>query len=406
VDSTATLPRTASLVSRNLVPVAGVLLLGWSAPDLLVVYYLDTVLGFAVVVLLVARHVTGLGAPNERGRPLDGPLDWARGVAGALLGAALIGLPLGVPLFIMLAQFDWSVADALADRTFVTALALQAAGSAYGCVQAHRDLLARSDDEHVLKHRAAFVVGRWMVVLVAAMTGLTALFGPRFGGALVVLAYAGATVYFELYPRRALEWLNPREAQDAPVPPQRTGKRRRGSARRLRSGTGEASPDRAQDVLARDHADQLLVVDHDEAPVRRVAQEHPGDVVHVHRRGHGRELGGHEVADRPSGPLAAAAFGEQPQAAVLGEHPDDATALVDHRGVGDALVDQSPHGRQDVVVAGQRVRVAVHVRADGRLRLGLHEGILLRVAPLVSPSFGKTPACRPNRSSPVTCRLR
>ena len=227
MDSTVTLPRIASLVSRNLVPVVGVLLLGWSAPDLLVLYYLDTVLGFAVVVLLIARHVTGLGKPGERAKPLQGPLDWVRGAAGSLLGAVLIGLPLGVPLFIMLAQFDWSIATALADRAFVTGLAVQAAGSVYGCVQAHRDLLARDDDEHVLKHRAAFVVGRWMVVLVAAMTGLADLFGPRFGGALVLLAYAGASVYFELYPERALQWLNPREARTGRAQSKQTRGQRR-----------------------------------------------------------------------------------------------------------------------------------------------------------------------------------
>jgi type IV secretory pathway VirB2 component (pilin) len=151
MDSTVTLPRIASLVSRNLVPVAGVLLLGWSAPDLLVLYYLDTILGLAVVVLLIARHVTGLGKPGERAKPLQGPLDWVRG--------------------------------------------------------------------------AAFVVGRWMVVVVVAMTGFAALFGPRFGGALVVLAYAGASVYFELYPERALQWLNPREARAGTAHPKQSSSR-------------------------------------------------------------------------------------------------------------------------------------------------------------------------------------
>jgi len=228
MDTTVTLPRIASLVSRNLVPVAGVLLLGWSAPDLLILYYLDTILGLAVVVLLIARHVTGLGKPGEQGKPMKGPRDWVRAAAGALLGAVLIGLPLGVPLFIMLAQFDWSLGTALADRAFLTGLAMQAAGSIYGCVQAHRDLLARDDDEHVLKHRAAFVVGRWMVVLVVAMTGLAALFGPRFGGALVVLAYACATVYFELHPERALQWLNPREARAGNAQAKRGSDKRRG----------------------------------------------------------------------------------------------------------------------------------------------------------------------------------
>jgi hypothetical protein len=182
-----------------------------------------------VVVLLVARHVTGMGKPSEPGRQLDGPLDWIRTGLGALLGALLICLPLGVPLFILLAEFDWSVSAALADRSFGTGLALQVAGSAAACVQAHRDLLARDDDERMLKHRAAFIVARWMVVIFAAMTGLFGLLGPWIGGALMVLVYAGATVYFELLPDRALLWLHPKEARaDAARDATRNGKAVRG----------------------------------------------------------------------------------------------------------------------------------------------------------------------------------
>lgn len=202
-----------SLVTRNLVPVVGVLLLGWSAPNLLVLYYLDTMLAFAVVVLLVARHVTGLGKPGGPGRPLTGALDWLRAGAGSLLAAALICIPLGVPLFMVLADFGWSPAVAFADRSFLIGLALQVAGSISGCVQAHRELLARTDDEHVLKHRAAFIVARWLVVIFGAMTGVVGLLGPWFGGALIVLVYAGSTTYFELLPERALQWLNPKEAR-------------------------------------------------------------------------------------------------------------------------------------------------------------------------------------------------
>ena len=206
-------PAIASLISRNLVPVAGVLFLGWSAPNLLLLYYIDTILEFAVVVLLIARHVTGMGKPEESGRPMTWPGDWLRTGLGALLGALLICLPLGVPLFILLAEFDWSVSSALADRSFVLGIWLQLVGSAAGCVQAHRDLLARDDDERVLKRRVAFLVARWMVVVVAAFTGLAAILGPWIGGALMVLVYAGATVYFEVLPDRALQWLNPKEAR-------------------------------------------------------------------------------------------------------------------------------------------------------------------------------------------------
>jgi len=206
-------PAIASVVARNLVPVAGVLFLGWSAANLLVLYYIDTVVAFAVVVLLVVRHVTGMGKPDEPARALAGPLDWIRAGFGSLLGAVLICLPLGVPVFILLAQFGWSPAAALADRSFVIGLAMQVTGSAAGCVHTHRELLARDDDERVLKHRAAFIVARWVVVIVAATTGLVGLLGPWIGGALMVLVYAGATVYFELLPDRALALLNPKEAR-------------------------------------------------------------------------------------------------------------------------------------------------------------------------------------------------
>jgi hypothetical protein len=213
METLATPANVASLIARNLVPAVGVLLLGWSAGNLLVLYYLDTILSFAVVVLLVARHVTGLGKPGERGRPLQGPLDWIKASLGSLLAAVLICLPLGVPLVWTLAAFDWSLSTALVDRSFLTGLALQFGGSVYGGIQAHRDLLARTDDERVLKHRAAFIIARWLVVLAVAFTGFIGFLGPWIGGTLIVLVYAGATVYFELFPDRALAWLNPKEAR-------------------------------------------------------------------------------------------------------------------------------------------------------------------------------------------------
>jgi len=213
MDSLATPASIASLIARNLVPAAGVSFLGWSAGNLLGLYYLDTILSFAVVVLVVARHVTGLGKPGVRGRPLQGPLDWIKASFGSLLAAVLICLPLCVPLVWTLAAFDWSISAALVDRSFLTGLALQAGGSIYGGLQAHRDLLARTDDERVLKHRAAFIVARWLVVLAVAFTGFIGFLGPWIGGTLIVLVYAGATVYFELFPDRALAWLNPKEAR-------------------------------------------------------------------------------------------------------------------------------------------------------------------------------------------------
>lgn len=203
----------ASLVSRNLVPVCGALFLGWSAPDLLVLYYIDTFLAFAAVLVLIGRHVTGLGKAGGPTRPIDGAGDWLKMTAGALFASFFIGLPLGAPLFILLAEFDWSPGAAFARDSFVIGLLMQVGTTLTVFRQAHQELLQRTDDERVLKHRAAFIVARWVITLLASMFGVAGVLGPRLSGAAVLLAYAGASVYFEMFPGSALAWLNPKEAQ-------------------------------------------------------------------------------------------------------------------------------------------------------------------------------------------------
>jgi hypothetical protein len=198
-----------SIVCRNLVPVAGVLLLGWSAPNLLALYYVDTLFALAALLLLVMAHVTGF---DGRGAARVSAGLWARGAAGAVLGALVIGVALGVPLFMVLAEYRWSPTAALVDSGFATGLAIQAMVSAWQFVQAHRELDVRTDDVRVLKRRTGFLFARWMALLIAAMTGLPGVLGPRIGGFLLVAVYAGASVYFERFPDRGLAWLNPKAA--------------------------------------------------------------------------------------------------------------------------------------------------------------------------------------------------
>ena len=83
MDTVATPLQVASLIARNLVPVAGLVFLDWSAPDLLVLYFVDTVLSIASLLLLVAVYLTGIG-PVKRTRPFGGGMDWVR--VAALVG--------------------------------------------------------------------------------------------------------------------------------------------------------------------------------------------------------------------------------------------------------------------------------------------------------------------------------
>ena len=61
MDTLRTPAALASLIAANLAPLVGILLLGWSPLSILVLYFVDTIFGLVVVVLLVMmRRRVGL----------------------------------------------------------------------------------------------------------------------------------------------------------------------------------------------------------------------------------------------------------------------------------------------------------------------------------------------------------
>lgn len=202
-----------SLVTRNLVPLGGALFLGWSVTGLLVLYFIDTLLAIAALLWLVMAHITGMG--EGKGMPSRW-LDWINLALGALFGAALFALPLGIPLYILLEQVGTGYAALLADPAFRTGLGFQMLASLQMLLGAHRELKQRDDDDAYLKRRVQFVIGRWVVVIMAAMTGFPGLLGPYLGGLILLLVYAVASVYMELFPERVEAWLTPRKAVSSP----------------------------------------------------------------------------------------------------------------------------------------------------------------------------------------------
>ena len=188
----------ASLVAANVTPLAGIVLFGWSPASLLILYYVDTFLGLGAVVLLVMAHVTG----NDHGRPFSGWKDWAKACSALVFFGAIMALPMFFPIFIVVGDGP-EIEALLTDRTFVYAILAQVAMSGLAVVRQHRMLKARDDDDRILAGRFLFLVARWMVMFVAIATGFIALLGPKIGGAILVAIYAGASVYFELFPERA-----------------------------------------------------------------------------------------------------------------------------------------------------------------------------------------------------------
>ncbi len=198
----------ASLVAVNVTPLVGIAVLGWSPAAVLISYYVDTFLGFGALVLLVMIHVTG----DDNDRPISGWKDWTKTAIGLGFLGSIMAFPLAVPLWITLGE-DPATWALFSNRAFLGALAVQAAMSVLAAVQLHRDLATRSDDDRVLAGRMLFLTARWITIFIAMVTGLVPLLGPRVGGFILIAIYAGASVYFELFPERVARFIRGKDAK-------------------------------------------------------------------------------------------------------------------------------------------------------------------------------------------------
>lgn len=191
------------LVSRNLVPVVGVLFLGWSAPQQLILYLLDTLLGMGVVFALMFQILFPI--ENEDGAAAR--INAAGGVLGySVLLAAFMTIPLSVPLIFVLGPAGFQPAELLTQNLLI-ALAIHAMLALLTFVALFREMRAVRSPGPDLKRQFGWIVMRWAVVILIIYTGVPMLLG-RFGGLLVVIAYAGFGVVADLSPRtvaRALQ---------------------------------------------------------------------------------------------------------------------------------------------------------------------------------------------------------
>lgn len=198
------------LIAANIAPIAGMVFLGWSPPMLVALYALDTAFALYAMAWLVIEHVTEAKSP-ERGLARALKFSGAALVVGTLLAAVLIG-----PMLFMYAESDFLRSRPWADRGFQGALAAQAAGSIYALWRTHRLLDERTDDDAFLKREFQFIVARWVVVLGVVFFGVASFLGETLGSALIVVVYAGATVWFTLFPDRANRMFFPDAKKEPP----------------------------------------------------------------------------------------------------------------------------------------------------------------------------------------------
>ena len=92
------------IVARNLVPVAGILALDWSASTVLLLYFVDTMLSIGVIFAGLMSWL-GRGSVEDRwASRLNAEVGY---VAGAAFLVAFISVPLGMPLVFVGALAGW-----------------------------------------------------------------------------------------------------------------------------------------------------------------------------------------------------------------------------------------------------------------------------------------------------------
>lgn len=197
----------AQVIARNIVPLAGVLFLGWNAQNVMVLYFVDTLLSFVVLFAGVARMV----APPITDDGWAARLNTEVGMIGAGVFCMLaIAFPLGLPLFFMVGgDVDWK---ALLEPDFTAALVWQVIAAGWAYVEMWRALQHATAEQLRLKRRFALVFLRWIAVIMVAMSPIPMLFG--FSAIPFVALYIGVTIFAEVAPDRFLR-LMPGGAEDA-----------------------------------------------------------------------------------------------------------------------------------------------------------------------------------------------
>lgn len=204
-----------SLVVRNAVPLAGLVFFHWSAANLLILYFVDTLLAIAVIVagfLYSTSPVEEMPGFSERITTI------ASYAAGACFITLIMAIPLGMPVLILVFGVnDTSFTGMLADRGFQLGLGLQAIASLVSFRDLATALRTYTPEQLGLKRRFALVFLRWVATIGAAYLPFTYLFG-KFAPYVLIVVYIGVTIVAEIMPDRFIAAFGDSEAGPAPAP--------------------------------------------------------------------------------------------------------------------------------------------------------------------------------------------
>jgi hypothetical protein len=207
-----------NVVVRALIPVFGIVFLGWSGGKVLIVYLADT-LGSMYAVSVLAAYAATRSEPKFQAWIKDGvtPLKRVRIVVGTaligLLGPIMVALPFGGFLAILLAFQDFAWSEAFADRRLWISIGCQFALTIAVMIGQLRWITTLKDPGKLVKARTGLLFARWVAML---LVGVLAIPLPReIYLIVIVLAYAAGTAALELAPERVLIAIDAQDLLDA-----------------------------------------------------------------------------------------------------------------------------------------------------------------------------------------------
>jgi hypothetical protein len=191
--------RAVFLIARNMIPVIGVLFLGWSALNLVILYFFDT-LGsmWALIAALLTQFFGGWTILPWTTRLTN--LLWVIGLS--LFLVAFLAIPLGMPVFILLMMQQWDWRSAWNDQGFLFGVVSIVILSLFGMLRHALRFHQTPADEKWTRNTFGLLFLRWaaMIFLIFVFAGMLLPFAPM----LLVIAYALLVVISELYPERFL----------------------------------------------------------------------------------------------------------------------------------------------------------------------------------------------------------
>jgi len=182
----------AHVVSRNVFPLAGVLLLGWDARNVLLLYFVDTVLAMAVIFAGLAGAFLPKGSAMERRRFANG--------AGVIIPVVILIVAATLP-FVLGRDFNWRAAAD--DPELRAGILWQAIAALWSCRDLIRALRASTPERLQLERRFGLVLSRWLTLAFVAIVVVSDRFGP-YGSVLLVATYVVLSIWIEVAPQHFL----------------------------------------------------------------------------------------------------------------------------------------------------------------------------------------------------------